>query len=108
MDMLEVVDQIKCRDENPQGMAEIFSDRVLVKSKDPKWAGFPHCVMCKAFLADYERTKNFKVYEDDIWLIGFQRSGTTLLQEILWLIMNDYDFEGAKKVDTYNRAQWFE
>ncbi|KAG5667156.1 hypothetical protein PVAND_015153 [Polypedilum vanderplanki] len=83
--------------------------RVIIKTKNPKFKDFPPALFVKGFLQDYEeRVKNFKVYEDDVWLIGFQRSGTTLMQEIIWLILNDYDVEKAKSADTYNRAQWFD
>ncbi|KAL3272505.1 hypothetical protein HHI36_013981 [Cryptolaemus montrouzieri] len=38
---------------------------------------------------------NFKPRPDDIWLIGFPRSGTTLTQEILYLLGTDLDYEKA-------------
>jgi hypothetical protein len=108
MDSIEIVQEIKTTAENPVGMAEVFGDRVIIKSKLPQFKDFAPVLMSKNFLIDYERVKNFKVYEDDVWLIGFPRSGTTLMQEMLWLILNDYNFEKAKSADTYNRAQWFE
>ena len=108
MEYLDIVKEIKTTAENPVGMAEVFGDRLFVRPKDAKFRNFPSSVQSKAFLEDVKRTKNFKVYEDDVWLIGFPRSGTTLMQEILWLIVNDYDYEAAKSKDTYNRAQWFE
>lgn len=40
---------------------------------------------------------NFQARKDDVWLFGYQRSGTTMTQEMLWLIKNDLDFEGAAK-----------
>ncbi|KAL7013349.1 hypothetical protein ACKWTF_015344 [Chironomus riparius] len=108
MEGIEVVGEIKSKAVDPKGMAAVFSDRIFVKPTDPKWKEFPAVCMPKAFLGDFERTKNFKIYEDDVWLIGFPRSGTTLVQEMMWLMMNDYNYEGAKSVDTYNRAQWFD
>lgn len=108
MEGIEVSYEIKSKAVDPKGMAAIFSDRIFVKPTDPKWKDFPAVCMPKAFLGDFERTKNFKIYEDDIWLIGFPRSGTTLVQEMMWLMMNDYNYEDAKKLDTYNRAQWFD
>lgn len=108
MNDLEVVETIKGKAKNPSGIGEVFNDRVLVKIKNPKFKDFPPQVMSKYFIDDYERVKNFKVYEDDVWLVGFIRCGTSLTQEMLWLIVNDYDYEHAKKKDAYNRAQWFE
>ncbi|KAL7013353.1 hypothetical protein ACKWTF_015345 [Chironomus riparius] len=108
MDNIKVLEEIPTKTVDPKGFAAVFSDAVVVKRTDQKWKDFPATCLPKAFLGDFERIKNFKVYEDDIWLIGLPRSGTTLVQEIIWLIMNDYNYEGAKVVDTYNRAQWFE
>lgn len=39
---------------------------------------------------------NLDIRDDDVWLLGLQRSGTTLTQEIIWLIANDLDYERAK------------
>ena len=108
MDEIEVLEEIPTKTVDPKGFAAVFSDRIVVKRTDPKWKDFPPTCLPKTFLGDFERIKNFKVYDDDIWLIGLPRSGTTLVQEMLWLMMNDYNYEAAKEVDTYNRAQWFE
>ena len=108
MEELKVIEEIKTKTVDPKGFAAVFADAIVVKRTDPKWKDFPAACFPKAFLSDFERIKNFKVYEDDVWLIGLPRNGTTLAQEMIWLIMHDYDYEGAQKVDTYNRAQWFE
>ncbi|KAL3285949.1 hypothetical protein HHI36_000464 [Cryptolaemus montrouzieri] len=39
---------------------------------------------------------DFEVRPDDIWIMGIPRSGTTILQELTWLLRNDLDYEGAK------------
>ncbi|XP_046447169.1 sulfotransferase 1 family member D1-like [Daphnia pulex] len=44
-----------------------------------------------------EELYNFHVRPDDIWVLSFPKSGTTWTQELVWLIANDCDFEGAKK-----------
>jgi Sulfotransferase domain len=91
------------------GLELMFSERLLVKRKSPKWKNFGPAIMGPAFLDSWERFgKNFTVYEDDVFLGGFQRCGTSLLQEVTWLVMNNFDFEAAKNKDPYNRAQWFE
>ncbi|XP_045478185.1 sulfotransferase 1C4-like [Harmonia axyridis] len=38
---------------------------------------------------------NFKPRPDDIWLIGYPRSGTTMTQEILYLLGTDLDYKKA-------------
>lgn len=44
-----------------------------------------------------EELYNFHVRPDDIWILSFPKSGTTWTQELVWLIANDCDFDGAKK-----------
>lgn len=88
------------------GIGEVYSDRLLVQLKNSKYREPAICA--PAIFKDIERIKNFNVFEDDVFLCGFPRSGTTFAQEMIWLILHDFDFEQAKKVDAYNRSQWFE
>ncbi|KAM7360712.1 sulfotransferase 1E1-like [Cochliomyia hominivorax] len=43
-----------------------------------------------------KKVHELEVFEDDVWLITLPKCGTTWMQELLWLVMNDYDFETAK------------
>lgn len=101
----EILETTRATNPNSIGNAQLYGDRVVVKSKIPKWQTFPAHVVPTAFIDDYERAKLFKVYEDDVWLIGFPRSGTTLMQELLWLLVNDFDFVGASNDYTYSRTR---
>ncbi|XP_034830315.1 sulfotransferase 1 family member D1-like isoform X2 [Maniola hyperantus] len=38
---------------------------------------------------------NLEVRPDDIWVLAFSRSGTTWLQELVWLLKNNLDYDGA-------------
>ncbi|XP_012264061.2 luciferin sulfotransferase-like [Athalia rosae] len=40
---------------------------------------------------------NFEVFDDDVWVCSFPKSGTTWTVETVWCIANDCDFEGAKR-----------
>ncbi|XP_048507812.1 uncharacterized protein LOC105685831 [Athalia rosae] len=40
---------------------------------------------------------NFEVYDDDVWVCTFPKSGTTWSLETVWCIANDCDFERAKE-----------
>ncbi|CAH1980007.1 unnamed protein product [Acanthoscelides obtectus] len=47
----------------------------------------------------YELDKfyEFPVRDGDVWICGFPKSGTTWTQEMVWMIMHNLDFEGAKE-----------
>ncbi|KAL1140692.1 hypothetical protein AAG570_000622 [Ranatra chinensis] len=51
---------------------------------------------------------SFKTRSDDIWICTFPRSGTTLTQEMIWLIANNFDFERAKSIPLAERFPFFE
>lgn len=51
---------------------------------------------------------NFEVYEDDVWVITYPKCGTTWTQEMCWLLMNNLDFEEAKKVHLEVRSPCLE
>ncbi|OWR53535.1 retinol dehydratase [Danaus plexippus plexippus] len=40
---------------------------------------------------------NFPVRSDDVFVVTFPKSGTTWTQELVWLLLNDLDYEKAKK-----------
>ena len=40
--------------------------------------------------------KNWEARPDDVYVLGFPRSGTTWTRELVWLIENDCNFKGAK------------
>lgn len=54
------------------------------------------CVLMESFREITEQVQNFKVRSDDVFLCSFPRTGSTWLQEILWLLGNDLDFETAQ------------
>jgi hypothetical protein len=85
-----------------------FSSMISVKSKDEKWKNFPACVVPSDMQRNLEKIKKFEMFEDDVILCGFPRSGTTLMQEMIWLIVNDFNFEGATSVITDKRMPMFE
>ncbi|GBP27752.1 Estrogen sulfotransferase [Eumeta japonica] len=38
------------------------------------------------------------VFEDDVWMCSYPRTGSTWAQEMVWLIGHDLDYEGAKSI----------
>ncbi len=56
---------------------------------------------------DMEAVADLEVYEDDIFIVTPAKSGTTWTQEIVWLMLNDVDLEGAK-VNQFYRVPFIE
>jgi len=56
---------------------------------------------------DFEAIKNFTIYKDDIWVITLPKCGTTWMQELTWLIMNEIDIEKSK-INQFFRVPFFE
>ncbi|KAM7359796.1 sulfotransferase 2 isoform 1-T2 [Cochliomyia hominivorax] len=45
-----------------------------------------------------ESIREFQTYSDDVWLVSYPRTGSTWAQEMIWLLGNKLDFEGAKQM----------
>lgn len=97
------------QEEKVGGIGEIFSDKLLVRYNNSPFPDIKDpCICPPAIFKEIERLKNFEVRDDDVFICGFPRSGTTFTQELVWFVMNNFDFETAEKLDSYNRAYWFE
>ncbi|XP_044758918.1 sulfotransferase 1E1-like [Coccinella septempunctata] len=74
----------------------------FVQVGDKKWF-YP-----KKYRQLAEAFKGFEVRSDDIWITGYPRSGTTLTEEIAWLLSHDLDFEETRRVGVHKRVRFFE
>lgn len=54
------------------------------------------CILPQSYRDIAEEVKNLKIRDDDVFLCSFPRTGSTWLQEILWLLGNDLNFEKAQ------------
>ena len=79
-----------------------------VKRLDEKWKNFPKCVITPENVERFESYKNFSIRPDDIFILGYPRSGTTRLQELVWIIANDFDYETQLEYDCGSRVPFFE
>ncbi|XP_030749806.1 sulfotransferase family cytosolic 1B member 1-like [Sitophilus oryzae] len=53
--------------------------------------------MPKTYLTIQNKINNWKVSNEDVWIISFPKTGTTWTQEMVWLILNDLNYKGARK-----------
>ncbi|KAK5638155.1 hypothetical protein RI129_012450 [Pyrocoelia pectoralis] len=51
--------------------------------------------------------ENFEIRNDDVIVASFPKSGTTWTQEMVWLLKNDLDYEGAK-INIIDRFPYFD
>ncbi|GAB0089322.1 hypothetical protein DMENIID0001_038410 [Sergentomyia squamirostris] len=65
------------------------------------------CLLPRTYQTEYESLDNFNVRPDDVWFVGYPKSGTMWAQEMIWLICNNLDYEGAKS-EILNRFQYLE
>lgn len=85
-----------------------FRKLVELKRSDGQWKDSPffNCVVQNIRYLDTIR--DFEVYEDDIWLLGYFKTGSTLTKELVWLLNNDLDFDRAKNEILSKRFRYFE
>ncbi|XP_067632418.1 sulfotransferase 1A3-like isoform X2 [Eurosta solidaginis] len=43
-----------------------------------------------------DKVHDMVVRDDDVWLVTIPKCGTTWMQELLWLVLNNFDFEAAR------------
>jgi Sulfotransferase domain len=68
-----------------------------------------YCVLFQKEIPQFlEKIKKLKVYEDDIWVVTFPKTGTTWTQEMVWLLNNDLDYETALKIKQMERFPYLE
>lgn len=77
---------------------------LTVKYSDERWKSFKPFLMTGDYLEFADKKKDLEVFDDDVFVCSFPRSGTTLTQEMVWLIMHDFDFEAAKSEILDNRS----
>ncbi|XP_036150071.1 sulfotransferase 4A1 [Monomorium pharaonis] len=63
--------------------------RGFVKVGQKKWF-LPY-----RYVEDGDKIYNFEVRADDTWIVTYPRSGTTMTQELIWLVANDMNFNEA-------------
>lgn len=55
-----------------------------------------------------DKVHDMEVKDDDVWIVTLPKCGTTWMQELLWLVMNDFDFEAARNEHLEVRTPFLE
>ncbi|XP_069679254.1 luciferin sulfotransferase-like isoform X2 [Periplaneta americana] len=66
------------------------------------------CTVSANYPYHAERIRHLTVRPDDVWIITYPKCGTTWTQEMVWLLMNNLDYETAKNVDQTERSPFLE
>src|SRR5437868_8839042 len=76
---------------------------------------FKHkCALIKNYLLPEQiigklnQIQNFEFNKNDLICISFPKSGTTLIQEIVYLIETNFNYESAKTIDISERYSFIE
>jgi len=65
-------------------------------------------VVPRCFLKYEKRIKDFQTRPDDVWVASFPKCGTTWTQEMVWCIMNDFNYAEGKKATLDEKFPYFE
>ncbi|XP_053975783.1 luciferin sulfotransferase [Hylaeus volcanicus] len=55
-----------------------------------------HCLLPPHFVFYGTRIRDMEIYEDDVWIVSYPRTGSHWAQEMVWCIGNNFDLETAK------------
>jgi estrone sulfotransferase len=80
----------------PKSQSTEILDRAF-HIKDNFFDAGNECILPKKYKEISEQVKNLKIRDDDVFLCSFPRTGSTWLQEVLWLLGNKLDFNKAQE-----------
>ncbi|XP_052737838.1 uncharacterized protein LOC112044107 [Bicyclus anynana] len=64
--------------------------------------------MTTGYLSAAAKIYNFPVKSEDTFIVTFPKSGTTMTQELVWLLCNNLDYERAKSINLSERSPFLE
>ena len=65
-------------------------------------------ILPEDFNGNSEDFKNFEIRKDDIWIATYPKSGTTWVQEIVYCILNGWNYDREKTGKLDERIPFFE
>ncbi|TRY71899.1 hypothetical protein TCAL_16218 [Tigriopus californicus] len=51
------------------------------------------------FTEHAERIYNMEVRDNDVWIVSYPKSGTTWMQQIVWFLLNNFDYHVESHID---------
>ncbi|KAF5295480.1 hypothetical protein FQR65_LT10468 [Abscondita terminalis] len=90
--------------------ADIILNKYFVSSLRSSFVevGEHNICMPEYYKVYYQRIRDVEIREDDVFLAGFTKSGTRWAQEMVWLIVNNFDYQRAKTIELAKRAPLLE
>uniref|UniRef100_A0A2A4KBH0 Sulfotransferase domain-containing protein n=1 Tax=Heliothis virescens TaxID=7102 RepID=A0A2A4KBH0_HELVI len=91
---------------HPEEKAELA--RLYASEPDFISVGPKKYILLRPYCDDAANIYNMPVRPSDIFVVTYQRSGTTWTQELVWLLANDLDYETAAKIPLTERFRFLE
>ncbi|XP_018392596.1 PREDICTED: estrogen sulfotransferase-like [Cyphomyrmex costatus] len=80
-------------DETAEKLDEVFGLKPSLVKVQPSCCLLPPKIIFYA-----QKIRDMPVYEDDVWMISFPRTGSHWAQEMSWCIGHDFDYEEARTI----------
>ncbi|KOC59248.1 Estrogen sulfotransferase [Habropoda laboriosa] len=55
-----------------------------------------HCLLPPNFVFYATKIRDMEIYEDDVWMVSYPRTGSHWAQEMAWCIGNNFDYKNAQ------------
>uniref|UniRef100_A0AAG5DND4 Sulfotransferase domain-containing protein n=1 Tax=Anopheles atroparvus TaxID=41427 RepID=A0AAG5DND4_ANOAO len=86
-----------------------LSDHPLMAGGSSIQTKLPTPVVVPSKYRNYaQQVRDFRVYEDDVWIVTYPKCGTTWTQEMVWLITHDLDYQTARDINLNTRSVFLE
>ncbi|XP_030565356.1 estrogen sulfotransferase-like isoform X1 [Drosophila novamexicana] len=66
------------------------------------------CTLPERYMESAQRIHAFETRDSDVFVVTFMKCGTTWMQELAWLLLNQLDFEAAKSSYVMERSRFLE
>lgn len=71
-------------------------ERTCVGEGNGPFENYKGCFLAEIYKNSAEEIDNLQVNDSDVWVTSFPKCGTTWLQEMVYLISTNCDYESAK------------